>query len=43
MFQPANILTIDQNSHVFTRFSRFLNETDFLKEYGEIADDELLQ
>jgi len=43
MFQAGNILTIDQNSHVFTRFARFLNENDFLKQYGEIADDELLR
>ena len=43
MFQAGNILTIDQNSHVFTRFARFSNENDFLQQYGETADDELLR
>lgn len=43
MVQAGNILTIDQNSHLFTRFARFTNENDFLKRYGEIPEDELLQ
>jgi len=43
MVQAGNILTIDQNSHVFTRFARFNNENDFLRQYGEIPEDELLQ
>lgn len=41
--QAGNILTIDQNSHVFTRFARFTSENDFLRQYGEIPEDELLQ
>lgn len=43
MVQAGNILTIDQNSHIFTRFARFSSENDFLKQYGEIPEDELLQ
>ncbi len=43
MVQAGNILTIDQNSHVFTRFARFISENDFLKQYGEIPEDELLR
>jgi hypothetical protein len=43
MVQAGNILTIDQNSHLFTRFTRFISESDFLKQYGEIPEDELLQ
>lgn len=43
MFQAGNVKTIDQNSNLFVRFTRFNNENDFLKEYGDAADDELLQ
>jgi hypothetical protein len=43
MFQAGNIRTIDQNSNVFIRFIRFTNENDFLKEYGDAGEDELLQ
>ena len=43
LFQASSIRTIDQNSHVFIRFLRFTNETDFIKEYGDLGDDELLQ
>lgn len=43
MVQAGNILTIDQNSHVFTRFARFNSENDFLLQYGELPDDELLR
>ncbi|MCA9086031.1 MAG: hypothetical protein KDA81_18365, partial [Planctomycetaceae bacterium] len=43
MFQAARVRTIDQNSNLFVRFGRFTNENDFLKEYGDADDDELLQ
>ena len=43
MVQAGNILTIDQNSHLFTRFARFNNESEFIQRYGEIPEDELLQ
>lgn len=43
MFQAAHVRTINQNSNLFIRFVRFTSENDFLKEYGDAADDELLQ
>ena len=43
LFQASSVRTIDQNSHVFIRFQRFINENDFIKEYGDLGDDELLQ
>lgn len=43
MFQAAHVRTINQNSNLFIRFVRLTNENDFLKEYGDAADDELLQ
>lgn len=43
IFQAGHVKTIDQNSNVFIRFARFINEDDFLKAYGDSADDELLQ
>lgn len=43
MFQAGRVKTIDQQSNVFQRFARFFNETDFLKEYGDETEDELIQ
>lgn len=43
LFQAGRIRTVDQNSHPFVRLQRFGNEGDFLKEYGDQGDDELLQ
>lgn len=43
MFQAGSVRTIDQNSNLFVRFARFINESGFLKQYGDAADDELLQ
>lgn len=43
MVQAGNILTIDQNSHVFTRFARFNSENEFLQQYGELPEDELVR
>ncbi|MBL8816671.1 MAG: DUF1549 domain-containing protein [Planctomyces sp.] len=43
MFQSGSVRTIDQNSHPFIRLLRLTNESDFLKEYGDLGDDELLQ
>ncbi|MEZ6126263.1 MAG: DUF1549 domain-containing protein [Planctomycetaceae bacterium] len=43
IFQAGHIRTIDQQSNMFVRFARFFNENDFLKEYGDATDDELLQ
>lgn len=41
MCQSASIKTIDQNSHLLTRFIRFVREQDFIKEYGDLGEAEL--
>ena len=43
LFQAGHIRTIDQNSNPFVRLTRFGNENDFINEYGDLGDDELLQ
>lgn len=43
MFQAGRVKTIDQQSNVFQRFARFFSEADFLKEYGDETEDELIQ
>ncbi|QJW92639.1 DUF1549 domain-containing protein [Frigoriglobus tundricola] len=40
VIQAASVTTIDQRSHVFTRLKRYFNERDFVKRYGDAADDE---
>jgi len=41
MCQAASIKTIDQNSHLLTRFLRFIREQDFTREYGDLGELEL--
>ena len=43
MLQASSIRTIDQNSHLLTRFRRFTNERDFVNEYGDLGDQELVE
>ncbi len=43
LFQAGHIRTIDQNSNPFVRLTKFGNENDFINEYGDLGDDELLQ
>lgn len=43
MYQASSVRTVDRNSNMFIRFSRFFSENDFLKRYGDADDDELLQ
>ncbi|MBL8811086.1 MAG: DUF1549 domain-containing protein [Planctomycetaceae bacterium] len=43
IFQASHIRSVDQNSNPFIRFARFNNENDFINEYGDLGDDELLQ
>lgn len=43
LFQAGHVRTIDQNSNVIVRLQKFGNENDFLREYGDLGDDELLQ
>jgi hypothetical protein len=40
VIQAANVKTIDQNSNVFVRLTRYFNEQDFVKRYGDADDDE---
>jgi len=41
MLQANNIHTVDQNSHLFLRFLRFVRENDFVDEFGDPGVDEL--
>lgn len=43
MVQAGSTQTIDQNSNLFVRFIRITSESDFLKQYGDAEDDELMQ
>lgn len=43
LLQAGRVRTIDQNSNPLTRLQRFGSENDFIKEYGDLGDDELLQ
>ena len=43
MLQASSIKTVDQNSHWTIRAVRFFRELDFVKEYGDLGDDELTE
>lgn len=43
LFQAGHVRSIDQNSNPFVRVAKFGNENDFLNEYGDMGDEELLQ
>lgn len=43
MLQASSIKTVDQNSHWTSRAVRFFRELDFVKEYGDLGDDELTE
>lgn len=43
LFQAGHVRTIDQNSNLFARVQKFGNINDFMNEYGDMGDDELLQ
>ena len=42
MLQASSVRTIDLNSALLTRMIRFVRENDFLREYGDAGDEELL-
>jgi hypothetical protein len=42
LFQAAHIRTINHQSHLFIRIQKYGNENDFIREYGDPGDDELL-
>jgi len=41
IIQASWVQTVDQNSHLVVRFMRFTKENDFIKEYGDLGDQEL--
>lgn len=43
LFQAGHIRSIDQNSNLIVRLQKFGSENDFINEYGDLGDDELLQ
>lgn len=43
ILQAGSIKTIDQNSHLFVRFLRYIRENEFVQEYGDLGEDELSQ
>jgi len=43
VLQSASLSTIDQNSHLFIRTIRFFQENDFVKEYGDLGENELTE
>jgi hypothetical protein len=43
LFQAGHVRTIDQNSNLIARVQKFGSENDFMNEYGDMGDDELLQ
>ena len=41
LLQSRFVRTIDQDSHLFVRAIRYFRENDFIREYGDLGDDEL--
>lgn len=41
LLQASSARTIDQNSHLFVRAIRFFREKDFVKQYGDLDENEL--
>lgn len=42
LLQSSSLQTIDQNSHLFMRFKKLVTQNDFVREYGDLGDGELL-
>ena len=43
ILQASTLGTIDQNSHLLFRTIRFFRENDFVKEYGDLGENELTE
>lgn len=41
MVQTSSIKTIDQNSHLVTRVIKFFRQQDFVRDYGDLGENEL--
>ena len=42
LLQASSLQTIDQNSHLIFRAKKFFQENDFVRDYGDLGGDELL-
>jgi hypothetical protein len=40
MLQASSVETINADSHILTRFARFMNEREFIQRYGDLGDEE---
>ncbi len=41
ILQATSLRTIDQNSHLFVRIERYFKENEFVKQYGDLGENEL--
>ena len=41
LLQSSSLMTIDQNSHLISRFIKLTRSNDFVKEYGDLGENEL--
>jgi hypothetical protein len=41
LLQTSSLTTIDQNSHLISRFIKLTRSNDFVKEYGDLGENEL--
>jgi hypothetical protein len=41
ILQATSLRTIDQKSHLFVRMQRYFQENEFVKQYGDLGDNEL--
>lgn len=41
ILQSTSLRTIDQNSHLLLRAKRYFQENEFVKQYGDMGDNEL--
>ena len=41
LLQSSSLTTIDQNSHLISRFIKLTRSNDFVKEYGDLGENEL--
>ena len=41
LYQASSLTTVDQNSHLISRFLKFTRSKDFVEEYGDLGENEL--
>jgi hypothetical protein len=42
LFQAGRVRSVDQNSHPLIRLTRMTSENEFIEEYGDAGEDELI-